>query len=207
MLPGRERKKALFYGIIGAYIFRGFALAFVALLVNIWWLRPIGGGYLIFLFVKWLRARNKHEVEQEKPPVENAYLVKLFGKFWTTVIMVEVMDISFSIDNVFAAVAFSKNIVLVAAGVVIGILAMRFVAQAFVKLMDKYPFLEGSAYCVIGFLGIKLLMSLLQHFYPTSQIALLLESNLVDYGTSAITILIFLCPIVYYKLRKEKSSL
>lgn len=51
---------------------------------------------------------------------------------------VEIMDLAFSLDNVFAAVAFTPNILLICIGVFIGILAMRFVAQRFIKLMEKY---------------------------------------------------------------------
>jgi len=47
------------------------------------------------------------------------------------------MDLAFSIDNVFAAVAFTDNLWLIMIGVFIGILAMRFVAQSFVKLIEN----------------------------------------------------------------------
>jgi predicted tellurium resistance membrane protein TerC len=57
------------------------------------------------------------------------------------------MDMAFSIDNVFAAVAFTPNIILVCIGVFIGILAMRFIAQWFVKLMEKYNFSRDSRIC------------------------------------------------------------
>jgi len=103
---------------------------------------------------------------------------------------------AFSIDNVFAAVAFSKNIVLIWIGVFIGILAMRFVAQGFVKLMEKYTFLETSAFMVIGFLGIKLLLSLYEHFNPTSVISGFLGSSSADWATSIITVSIFFIPVL-----------
>ena len=64
-----------------------------------------------------------------------------------------------ALTSVFAAVAFSPNIILVCTGVFIGILAMRFVAQGFVKLMETFPFLETSSYVVIGILGIKLVVA------------------------------------------------
>ena len=48
-LPAEQRKKALRYGIFGAYIFRGLALIFAAVLIKIWWLKPIGGLYLFYL--------------------------------------------------------------------------------------------------------------------------------------------------------------
>ena len=104
------------------------------------------------------------------------------------VALVELMDMAFSIDNVFAAVAFSKNIILIWVGVFIGILAMRFVAQAFVKLMEKYTFLETSAFVVIGILGIKLLLSLYEHFRPEDTVSKFLGSPSADWATSMLTV-------------------
>src|SRR6476659_3792353 len=48
-LPKEQRNKALKYGIIGAYVFRGLCLLFAAWLVTIWWLKPLGGLYLLYL--------------------------------------------------------------------------------------------------------------------------------------------------------------
>lgn len=103
---------------------------------------------------------------------------------------------AFSIDNVFAAVAFTPNIILVCIGVFIGILAMRFVAQGFVKLMEKYTFLETSAFVVIGILGIKLLLSLYEHFYSDSPLGKFLGSHTADIATSILTVAIFFIPIL-----------
>jgi predicted tellurium resistance membrane protein TerC len=106
------------------------------------------------------------------------------------------MDMAFSIDNVFAAVAFSKNIILVCIGVFIGILAMRFIAQWFVKLMEKYPFLETAAFLVIGILGLKLMLSIFEHFYPESAFSHFLSSHTTDMGISILTVSIFFIPIL-----------
>lgn len=105
------------------------------------------------------------------------------------------MDMAFSIDNVFAAVAFTPNIILVCTGVFIGILAMRFIAQWFVKLMGKYPFLETAAFIVIAILGIKLTLSLYEHFYPESAVSRL-SSHTADIGISVLTVAIFFVPIL-----------
>jgi predicted tellurium resistance membrane protein TerC len=96
----------------------------------------------------------------------------------------------------FAAVAFTPNIILVCLGVFIGILAMRFIAQWFVKLMEKYSFLETAAFVVIAILGIKLTMSLFEHFYPTSQISIFLASHTADILISVLTVTIFFIPIL-----------
>ena len=181
-LPKDQRKKALRYGILGAYFFRGICLLFAAVLIKIWWFKPVGGFYLLALAFRFFFGK-KEEV-QDSPANEIAerkrnwlYRKTLgaLGPFWATVVMVEVMDIAFSIDNVIAANAYSKNIILVWTGVFIGILAMRFVSQGFVKLMEKYSFLEICAFTVIGLLGIKLVLSGYAHFYPCGKFALFME--------------------------------
>ncbi len=198
-LPAKQRKKALSYGIIGAYLFRGLSLIFASFLVRIWWLKPIGGIYLLFLVYKW--CKEKYTIKKSKKnPEDSNWLYKAtvgkIGVLWASILSIELMDLAFSIDNVFAAVAFSKNIVLIICGVFIGILAMRFVAQIFVKLMEKYTFLEGCAYLVIGLLGIKLSISVITHFSPESALSLFLESNTADVATSLGTLIIFILPFL-----------
>ncbi|MCW1922237.1 TerC family protein [Luteolibacter arcticus] len=215
-LPEEQRGKALKYGIIGAYVFRGICLALVAWLMSIWWLEPIGGLYLLFLAWKHF-ARNESAEGEAAEHVEkegnwlHRHTMGRLGPFWATVVAVEIMDLAFSLDNVFAAVAFTKNkqlfpppsdIVLVCIGVFIGILAMRFAAQGFVKLMHKFPFLEKCAYLVIGILGIKLLLSVPRHFLPEGNpVHDFLASKYFDLGTSAVTILIFIVPVVVHRLK------
>ncbi len=199
-LPHKDRKKALKYGIIGAYAFRGICLFLASYLVKIWWLKGVGGLYLLYLFIDWWRKHHKKETGKKELKKEDSKFYKMtvgrLGNFWATVISIELMDLAFSLDNVFAAVAFSKNILIILAGVFIGILAMRFVAQAFVKLMEKYPFLEACAFTVIGILGLKLSLSLYEHFAPESPVTKILESHEADWITSLVTICIFAIPIV-----------
>lgn len=201
-LPRDQREKALRYGIIGAYIFRGICLVLAAWLVTIWWLKPIGGFYLLYLaiayFLKKAKKKQEHHVEAIDKKRNWFYrsTVGLVGNFWATVALVEVMDLAFSIDNVFAAVAFTDHIYLIYIGVFIGILAMRFVAQGFVKLMEKFSFLEAAAYCVIALLGVKLSASVLTHFAPDSPISQFLDSERADLVVSILTVAIFVVPIL-----------
>jgi YkoY family integral membrane protein len=199
-LPATQRDKALKYGIFGAYIFRGLAMLFASFLIKIWWLKPLGGLYLLYLVYNWWKGKQTTTEEDDIIDKKTNWFYKTtarsIGSFWATVALVELMDMAFSIDNVFAAVAFSSNIILICTGVFIGILAMRFVAQAFVQLMHRYPFLETSAFVVIAILGVKLLMSLYEHFYPLSCISVFLGSHTADIAVSIITVTIFLMPIL-----------
>jgi predicted tellurium resistance membrane protein TerC len=111
--------------------------------------------------------------------------------------MVELMDMTFSLDNVFAAVAFTDNIYLVCLGVFIGIITMRIVAGYFVKLMQKFPFLDTVAFLVIGILGVKLCLSFYCAEYGTgTEICHLLESEKADMVFSLSTVVIFVLPII-----------
>ena len=62
-LPEGQRGKALKYGIIGAYAFRGICLVLAAWLIKIWWLEPVGGLYL--LYIAWKHFSRKESVEEE----------------------------------------------------------------------------------------------------------------------------------------------
>jgi predicted tellurium resistance membrane protein TerC len=106
------------------------------------------------------------------------------------------MDLAFSIDNVFAAVAFTDQIQLIILGVFIGILAMRFVAQGFVNLMERFPFLESVAFIVIGILGLKLSLSGFNHYFPKSTLAIYTEGEMADLYTSILTVVLFVVPIL-----------
>lgn len=199
-LSKEERNKALKYGIFGAYFFRGLSLLFASMLVKIWWLKPIGGLYLLYLCYDYFKGestpQHSDDILDKKTNWFYRKTIGAFGSFWATVALVEVMDLAFSIDNVFAAVAFTDNLVIICIGVFIGILAMRFVAQGFVKLMERYPFLETAAFLVIGVLGVKLSSSAFCHFYDDNFLCKFLESETADMYISIITVGIFVVPMI-----------
>lgn len=199
-LPKKQRPKALKYGIFGAFAFRGLSLFIASWLVQILWLKIIGGAYLLYLtYGHFTSAKDTIEegVDKEKSKIYLAGKNRL-GQFWTTVILVEVMDIAFSIDNIFAAVAITENITLILAGVFIGIIAMRFIAQWFTKLIVKFPTLEKSAFIVIGILGIKLITAGVCAYYP-GYIDGILKNHFFDFFFSAGLMTIFFFPIIFKK--------
>jgi YkoY family integral membrane protein len=197
-LPREQRQKALRYGIIGAYVFRGLCILFASFLIEFWFLKPLGGLYLFCLAYDHFNGR-KGSGEDELDKKESwlyRRTLGLLGPFWATVALIELMDLAFSIDNVFAVVAFTDNLILICLGVFIGILAMRLVAQAFVVLMAKYPFLETAAFLVIGLLGLKLMLSLLEHYLPTHPFSRFLGSKTADVGLTLLTVAVFAIPLL-----------
>lgn len=108
--------------------------------------------YLVYTFFRKTRVVRTH---------------KLAGKsksglslFWSVVLQIEFMDVVFSIDSVLASLAISPNPVIVLIGGMIGILAMRGVAEVIMKLMVIIPELQPMAYILIGIIALKLFLSI-----------------------------------------------
>jgi YkoY family integral membrane protein len=184
-LPKEQQKKALTYGIAGAYVFRGLALLFASVLIKLVWLKVAGGLYLMYLAYNAL-STNVEQGGESKMTIKIPFLSAL----WSTIVAIEMMDLVFSIDNVFAAVAFTPNLWLICGGVFIGILAMRFATTKFVKVLENNPILERVAYWVIGALGLKLVSSYWLHD---------LNTEAIDAVFSILTLLAFVVPLIIKK--------
>jgi len=185
-LPEEQRKKAMTYGIVGAYILRGASFLFVEQIFRYEWLKIIGGGYLIFL-----AARSLIGVHSE---IKLKYKFFFLNQFVSTIIAIEIMDFVFSIDNVFAISAFTQHIGIIFAGVFLGIIIMRFAATKFITIMDSYPILNKIAYYIIGILGIRLVLSFWLEF---------LNSTIADLSFSILVAFIFTFPLLFNKLSKK----
>jgi YkoY family integral membrane protein len=155
-LPEHDRKRALLYGLGGAFVFRLVAIVFAAVVLEQWWLQALGGAYLAFLAIKHFVTSSGEEAKIKKPK----------GGFWPTVIAVELTDIAFALDSVLAGIAFitvpkegvqEEKLWVVVTGAMIGIVLLRFAANSFSKILDRFPGLDHVAYTLVGWVGVKLL--------------------------------------------------
>lgn len=96
-----EQKKALFYGLVGAFVFRLASLFLISFLATVWQVQAIGAAYLLFLFFKHLYEKYKTTNEED----ETVEKEKKGAGFWMIVLKVEILDIAFAIDSILAAVA------------------------------------------------------------------------------------------------------
>jgi len=175
-LPEEQRKKALFYGLAGAFIFRFGSLFAISFLVNVWQVQAIGAAYLIFIAVNFLfRKYIRHKIDE----LESEKDGKKGAGFWTTVIKVELADIAFAVDSILAAVAIAVTLpntslpqiggidggkfAIIFLGGFIGLVIMRFAATKFVKLLHRKPGLETAAFLIVGWVGVKLAVYTLSH--------------------------------------------
>ncbi len=203
-LPKSQQKRALTYGLVGAFAFRILAIGTASLLLRWRIVKLIGGGYLIYVAVKHFFFESQEEVQDEividdqGHPVlidkqtgqsltsqqelleieERAPLVAAAeaastemgkAKFWPTVVVIELTDVAFAVDSILAAIAlvgspppghdpnsFHPKLWVVVTGGILGVILMRFAAVVFIKLLEKFPRFEISAYLLVTVIGLKL---------------------------------------------------
>ncbi|XZQ54550.1 MAG: DUF475 domain-containing protein [Candidatus Karelsulcia muelleri] len=190
-LNKKDRKKALNYGIFGAYLFRIISLIFAAVIINMWWLKLIGGLYLIYLGINHFLKTQKEE--------NNLFKINFFSKIWGTILYVELIDFIFSIDNLFAGISYSNNPLLIFLGVFISLFLLRISTVKLLKLTEKYSSLEDSAFFLIILLGLKLIISLYEKIYQDDNFTLFLQSKSFKISFTLTNIMIFIIPILYLK--------
>lgn len=155
-LDEKRRKIAMTIGYAGAYGFRIVALFIADYIIDNHWLMIVGAAYLI-----WLMCNHFAEAEEEEEDPSGEAKKHHQHSFATTIAMISFLDLSLSFDNVVAAVAFARdNITLVYVGVTIGIITLRLVAGWCIKLLEKHPWLEHTAFLLVGFVGALLCLEL-----------------------------------------------
>lgn len=158
-----EQKKALTFGIWGAYLFRTVIVFLGVWLMRHEWIKAAAGIYLIHMGVSELFFKKPH-FEEEAVSAEkesrNWFRFLKFSPLWSTIIAVEIMDIMFSIDSIAAALSLSNKVWVLLAGAILGILMMRLAAQAFVVLISKFPVLEKTAFVLVLLAGINVCLKL-----------------------------------------------
>jgi predicted tellurium resistance membrane protein TerC len=85
------------------------------------------------------------------------WTLQLIGKgFWATVLRVELMDLTFSIDSILAALGISKRVWVILMGGMLGILCMRLVAGVFIHLIERFPLFKHTGYALVALIGYRL---------------------------------------------------
>jgi YkoY family integral membrane protein len=90
-------------------------------------------------------------------------------QFWKTVVVIELTDIAFAIDSILAAIAMvgsapaghagpHPKLWVVMTGGILGVILMRVAATVFIKLLDRFPRFETSAYLLVTLIGAKLVV-------------------------------------------------
>ena len=154
-LPKSQQKKALKYGMGGAFAFRAIATLLAAYMIQLGWVKLVGAGYLLYLVYRHFGTGESADDRRAAPPAKPWLGL---SAFWATVVKVELTDIVFAVDSILVAVAMSPKRWVILTGGILGIVMMRMVIGQLLVLVRTYPALVDGAFIIIAWVGIKLLI-------------------------------------------------
>ncbi len=154
-LPKAQRRKALQYGMVGAFAFRAIATLLAAYMIKVGWVKLVGAGYLLYLVYRHF-GRGESDEDRRAAPKAQSWMG--LSPFWATVVKVELTDIVFAIDSILVAVAMSPKRWVILTGGILGIIMMRLVIGELLALVERYPVLVDGAFVIIAWVGVKLLI-------------------------------------------------
>ena len=158
-LARRDQKKALRYGLVGAFAFRILATLLATYLIRIEWVKLVGGLYLMYLsYQHFFHSGGSENRGKPRPALPWMGLSAL----WGTVVKVELVNIAFSVDSILVAVAMSSKTWVVLSGGLLGIIAIRVVIGQLLAIVRKYPAIVDGAFIIIAWVGLKLLIEYLR---------------------------------------------
>jgi YkoY family integral membrane protein len=157
-LPRQQQKKALRYGLLGAFAFRIIATLLAVYLIRLAFVKLLGGLYLIYLTYQHFFQSGDAE-ERSKPRPAKPWLG--MSALWGTVVKVELVNIAFSVDSILVAVAMSPKTWVILTGGILGIVMMRLVIGQLLALVERFPLLVDGAFVIIAWVGVKLLVEYL----------------------------------------------
>jgi tellurite resistance protein TerC len=176
-VPERDRYHVLFYGVIGAIVFRAiFVVAGTALLSAFTWLVFVFGAFLIFTGLRMLRRGDDEPTDYRDnrvlrlfrrfmPVTEEYHGDKFFvkrrdGKRCATpllaaLVVVETSDILFAVDSVPAVLSITRTAFVAYSSIVFAVLGLRALYFALEGLVDRFVYLHYGLAAILIFVGAK----------------------------------------------------
>ena len=160
-----DRTNALNIGITISLLFRILLILLSSFLLKFLFIRIFAGLYLIYLFFSNVILKNKktdNSVTDDISTTNNNF------DFLKVVALLSITDLAFSIDSITTAVAISDQYILIVIGALIGVIALRFTSEIFLRLLEYFIRLEMAGYIAILIIGVKLILNTLvkESFLP-----------------------------------------
>jgi len=178
-VPAKYQHRVLFWGVVGALVFRaGFIAGGAALLESFHWMIYVFGGFLVFTGIRMALHRNE-ELHPERNPALRAFkrlvpttegyqgqrfIVRHAGKLLATplmavLVMVETSDIIFAVDSIPAIFAVTTDPFLVFTSNAFAILGLRALYFMLAGMIDRFVYLKVGLSAVLVFVGAKMLLA------------------------------------------------
>jgi tellurite resistance protein TerC len=174
-VPARYQHRVLFYGILGALVFRGIFISLGAVLMQFHWVVWLFGGFLIVTGLRMLRATEENVDLGRNPVIRlvrralpvthemhgQRFLVRRDGRLWATPLLVallclEASDVVFAIDSVPAIFALTREPFIVFSSNVFAILGLRSMYFMLGGAVERFHLLRYGLAVVLVFVGLKM---------------------------------------------------
>ncbi len=174
-IPAKYKHRVLFYGILGALVFRAIFIALGSALMQFHWVIYIFGAFLIITGIKMFFSSSE-EIEPEKN-----FLIRIFKKFmpvtheidgksffvikdgirhatplFIALLFLEATDVIFAVDSVPAIFAVTKEPLIVFTSNIFAILGLRSMYFMLAGVIDKFHLLKYGLAIVLVFVGLKM---------------------------------------------------
>ncbi len=202
-VPPGQQHRVLFWGILGALVFRGLMiLAGVALIRRFDWIVYVFGALLLLTALRMLTASQESVDPRKNPLVRafgrlfpmtdgfrgSAFFVREGGRIFATplalaLLVVETTDLLFAVDSIPAAFAVTTDPFLVLTSNIFAVMGLRALYFALAGLMDKFRYLKLSLVVILAYVGVKFLVS--QHFHIPAWVSLTVIAGCLFLGILA----------------------
>ncbi len=179
-IPVNHQHKVLFWGILGAIVFRALMIwAGITLINQLSWITYVFGAFLLFTAFRMLLK----EEDETKPSKFKAFLYQKFKvsdtldgqKFWVkengvkmvtplfiALIMIELTDVLFAVDSIPAILAVTTDPFIVFSSNIFAVLGLRSMYFFLANMLVKFKYLKYSVFAILVFVSLKLIVL---HFY------------------------------------------
>jgi len=173
--------KTLFWGILGALVFRGIFIFVGAFLIHQFhWILYIFGVFLIYSGIRIYFEDGDEKIEPEKNPImricrkflpmsktdhggnfvvrENGKL--LFTPLFLVIVLIETTDLIFAVDSIPAAFAITQNEFLIYTSNIFAVMGLRAMFFLLAGIIDKFYLLQKGLSIILFFIGAKMLLEI-----------------------------------------------
>jgi tellurite resistance protein TerC len=208
--------RVLFWGILGAVVMRGIMIALGAtLMAKFWWMEYVFGAILLFsaaklyftkhdevdielsLVVKW--SQKLYPLSRNRD-VSSFFIIedgrRMMTPLFLTLLMVETTDVIFALDSIPAIFAITRDPFLVFTSNIFAILGLRSLYFLLANMMQKFAHLQTSLIFVLGFVGVKMLLS--HHVEISNLLSLLIITAMLGAGVG--------CSLLFAKKSEEEAA-
>lgn len=178
-IPAIYQHRVLFWGILGAILFRGLMILFgVALITRFEWIIYVFGVFLLYTAFKMLKGDEQHfepknsfvfrQIKKIYPITSNMhghdFFIKKMGvtaatPLFVALVIIELTDVLFALDSIPAILAITADPFIVFSSNILAILGLRSMYFLISRMLEKFRYINYSLVAILAFVGLKMLFS------------------------------------------------